>query len=428
MMQKPANSETYAHEPSSTDPQLADHLPARRGWMLLGLQIAFLMAVSIAIAVLDLDRTIAGRFFSADNGWFLARKPLWAWLHHYGTIPGLVMTLAALIGWGSGHFVPALASLRRPCMVVALTSIIAAGLLVNAVFKPYWGRPRPDQTIEFGGQWHYRHILPPGMPGKGTSFPCGHCTMGFVFLSMAAFHRRNKLLAYGGIGAGIVLGTLLSAARVVQGAHFLSDTLWSFGFITITATLLCMLPSRRWVEPRLAHQRGGLLGRRWWMLLMAIAILGLVATGFLTRRPFYKRKDYGFDLTKEIKQIEITINADPERVNLRHAAVSSPRLCVEVHGYGWVKFNFHMRFEAIARVDTLRLILHSDPRSYFAELDHALTLILPLHFKDRITVLFRNAKVVSRNSDAKQTCGAVIFPVEGDPKPVPPIGLQGHRL
>jgi hypothetical protein len=92
-----------------------------------------------------------------------------------------------------------------------------------------------------------------------------------------------------------------------------------------------------------------------------------------------------------------------------------------------VKFDFHMRFEAIAGADTLKLILHSDPRSYFAELDHTLTLILPLHLKDRVTVLFRGAKVVSRDSDAKRPCGAAIFSAEGGPGPVPPIGPQGHR-
>lgn len=395
--------------------------------MLLGLQIAFLVAVSIGIAVLDLDRTIAGRFYSAQEGWYLAREPLWAWLHQYGTIPGVVLTLAALIGWGASRFVPTLASLRRPCMVVALTSIIAAGLLVNTVFKQYWGRPRPDQTIEFGGQWQYRHILPPGTPGKGASFPCGHCTMGFVFLSMAAFHRRNKLLAYGGIGVGIILGTLLSTARVVQGAHFLSDTLWSLGFITMTLTVLCMLPFRHRVTTPRVHDRYGLV-RRLWISLIVIAILGLAAAGFLTRRPYYKSKDYGFDLTNEIKQIEIQINADPEQVNLRYAAVSSPRLHVEVHGYGWVKFNFHMRFEVIARTDLLSLELHSDPRSYFAELDYALTLVLPLPAKDRVTVFFRDTKVVPQNLpqrwglDAKQICEPVIYSAESDPGLVPPIG------
>jgi hypothetical protein len=81
-----------------------------------------------------------------------------------------------------------------------------------------------------------------------------------------------------------------------------------------------------------------------------------------------------------------------------------------------------MRFEAIAGADTLSLELHSDPRSYFAELDHALTLILPLRFKDRVTVLFRDTKVVSRNTDAKRPSGAVIFSAKGGPRPVLPAG------
>jgi membrane-associated PAP2 superfamily phosphatase len=423
----PANSEAYPHGPALPDPQSSDHPTTRRGWALLGLQIALLVSVSIAIAVLDLDRAIAGRFYSADEGWYLARRPLWAWLHHYGTIPGLVLTVAALVGWCTGRFVPALESLRRPCMVVALTAIIAGGLLVNAVFKQYWGRPRPDQTIEFGGQWSYRHILPPGTPGKGASFPCGHCTMGFVFLSMAVFHRRNKRLAYGGITVGIALGTLLSAARIVQGAHFLSDTLWSLGFITMTATVLSMLPLRRRTKLHAGHMHSGPPGRRWWIPLLVAVILCLVAAGFLTRRPYYKSRDYRFDLTKEIKQIEIAINVDPERVNLRYMAVSSPRLRVKVHGYGWVKVNFHLRFEAIARADRLTLELHSDPRSYFAELDHALTVILPLEFKDRITVFFRDAKVVSRNSAVKPSGRVAVFSAEGEPGPVLSIGLQRPR-
>jgi membrane-associated PAP2 superfamily phosphatase len=423
----PENPKPYPCGPTLPDPQSACHLTAQRGWRWLGLQIALLVALSIVIAVMDLDRTIAGRFYSADKGWFLARRPLWAWLHLYGTIPGLVLTLAALIGWWAGRFVPALASLHRPCMVVALTAIIAGGLLVNAVFKQYWGRPRPDQTIEFGGQWPYSHILPPGTPGKGASFPCGHCTMGFVFLSMAAFHRRNRLLAYGGITVGIVLGTLLSAARVVQGAHFLSDTLWSLGFITMTATALCMLPLRRRAKPHEAHQRSGSSGRRWWMPLFVAVMLCLAAAGFLTRRPYYKSRDYRFDLTNEIKQIEIAINADPERINLHYRAVLSPRLRVNVHGYGWVKFNFHMRFAAIARGDTLTLELHSDPRSYFAELDHALILILPLELKDHVTVFFRDARLTFGKPQDKPDGRGAVVSVQDTPGPAPSIALQGHR-
>lgn len=397
----PVFPDPYAYDPAVPRQRTDAGLPARHGWVLLGIQLAVLVTVSILIAVWDLDRTLAGRFYTAENGWYLARKPLWSWLHQYGTIPGLVLTLSALAGWGAGAVVERLAWLRRPCMIVALTSIIAAGLLVNAVFKQYWGRPRPDQTIEFGGQWPYRHILPPGTPGKGASFPCGHCTMGFVFLSMAVFRRHNKYLAYGGVIAGIVLGGLLSAARVVQGAHFLSDTLWSLGLITMTTTALCMLPSRRYKH---AQPLDGFLPRRThrrWIPLLIAGGLSLAAAFFLTRRPYYQSHDYPFDLGPEVTRIELQINADPERVNLRYAAVEAPRLRVEIHGYGWIKFNLRVRFSAVTRSNTLQLAVHSDPRSYFAELDHALTLILPIADRERVVVFFRGAVVAVRDSAKK---------------------------
>lgn len=424
----PVFPDPYAHDPALPKQGTHSGLPARRGWVLLAIQLAVLVTVSILIAVWDLDRALSSRFYSAENGWYLARKPLWSWLHQYGTVPGLVLTLSALAGWGAGAAVKRLAWLRRPCMIVALTSIIAAGLLVNAVFKQYWGRPRPDQTIEFGGQWQYRHILPPGTPGKGASFPCGHCTMGFVFLSMAVFRRYNRYLAYGGVGAGIVLGGLLSAARVVQGAHFLSDTLWSLGLISMTATALCMLPDRR--HKRAQPYAGPMprrTNRRWISLLMA-GVLSLSAVGFLTRRPYYQSRDYPFDLGPGITRIELQINADPERVHLQYAAVESPRLRVEIHGYGWIKFNLRVRVSAATRSNTLQLAVHSDPRSYFAELDHALTLILPMADKERVVVFFRGEVVALRDSAKKHQEGPAAMTAANDSPIMPSCDIPDNRL
>jgi membrane-associated PAP2 superfamily phosphatase len=423
----PVFPDAYAHDPALPPQRTDTGLPARRGWVLLVIQLAVLVIVSILIAVWDLDRTLSSRFYTAESGWYLARKPLWAWLHQYGTIPGLVLTLTALAGWGAGAATRRLAWLRRPCMVVALTSIIAAGLLVNAVFKQYWGRPRPDQTIEFGGRWQYRHILPPGTPGKGASFPCGHCTMGFIFLSMAAFRRYNRCLAYSGVGAGIVLGGLLSAARVVQGAHFLSDTLWSLGLITMTATALCMLPSQR---HKRAQPLGGSLPRRTprpWLPLLLVGALSLAAAGFLTRRPYYQTRDYPFELGPEVTRIELQINADPERVHLQYAAIESPRLQVEIHGYGWIKFNLRMRFKAVTRSNTLELTIHSDPLSYFAELDHALTLILPVADRERVVVFFRGAAVDVRGSAGQRHSGPAPVPVAVESQIAPACDFPGNR-
>ena len=38
---------------------------------------------------------------------------------------------------------------------------------------------------------------------------------------------------------GLFFGVLMSIARITQGGHFLSDNLWSWGMIHLTAMVLC---------------------------------------------------------------------------------------------------------------------------------------------------------------------------------------------
>lgn len=357
------------------------------GWKVLAVQVAALLLITLLFTIFDWDQRIAAQFYRAGQGWFMAKQSLWVWLRAYGTIPGIVMTLAALITWVTSLYARRLKPLRRPCLVVALTTILAAGLLVNAVLKQYWGRPRPSQTIAFGGKWDYRTIFPPGTPGKGASFPCGHCTMGYVFLAMAAFRRQSKTLAYGGVATGIILGGLLSAARVVQGAHFVSDTIWSLGIVGMVATVLIyhMPPTgessaRRPTKPLSPW-------RRVWMTIGAVTAIVIIAGGFLTRRPYYNTMVYPLDLTAPIETIQIQINGDPESLSIEYADRSNGILTVDVHGFGWIEFDYQMGFGTRKEDKILKITLYVEARSYFAELDHALMLTLPARVKDRVRVL-----------------------------------------
>ncbi|MCP3951229.1 MAG: phosphatase PAP2 family protein, partial [Desulfobacterales bacterium] len=213
----------------------------RRGWLTVaGLTVA-LVAVTAVLTSAGTDLRLAGWFYDPGRGWFLGQAQPWQWLYQYGTIPGLVVTLVALVGWFVTRIRRDLAVWRPYCLIVVLTTLIASGILVNAVLKQYWGRPRPDQITDFGGQWTYRDVHRPGIPGQGGSFPSGHCAMGFTLVSLFFIHRRSKLIAYVGGGAGILLGGALSVTRIVQGAHFLTDTLWSLGLNLIVAAALYYL-------------------------------------------------------------------------------------------------------------------------------------------------------------------------------------------
>jgi lipid A 4'-phosphatase len=156
-------------DPSDNGASSALWSQRRRGWYLTALQMAVLLLVTWLLESFGIDRRLAAHFFRSGAGWYLSKAPVWVWLHDYGTMPGLMLSLGALAVWLAGLYLPGLKAWRKPCLVVVLTTVIGAGLLVNAVLKQYWGRPRPDQTIEFGGNWEYRPIFSPGPPGQGAS-------------------------------------------------------------------------------------------------------------------------------------------------------------------------------------------------------------------------------------------------------------------
>ncbi len=364
-----------------------------RLWRILGLQFSILVLISILIAAFDIDRRMASLFYRPDSGWFLAKRPLWEWMYRYGTIPGIVVTLSALLIWVAALYFESLKAWRRPCLLVVLTTIIAAGLLVNVVLKQYWGRPRPKEIIEFGGRWEYRHILPPGPSGKGSSFPCGHCTMGFVLLAMISFRRQSKILAISGTVTGVVLGVLLSAARIVQGAHFVSDTIWSLGIVGMVATVLHAYFLGNNTRKRQADAKA-ITGQRKVLITISTLIAAIIMVGgFLTRRPYYKTCIYRFEISRPVEIIDIRINADPKQVLIRYAQQKAGQLQVDTQGFGWIRQNYRLGYDTRVNGKTLLLNLNIDARSYFAELDQALTLTLPGAAKDQVKILLQGETV-----------------------------------
>jgi lipid A 4'-phosphatase len=376
-----------------TKPTAARQSHRRRGWYLAALQMAVLLAATGLLEAFDVDRNLAAHFFRSDTGWYLAKAPLWAWLHDYGTIPGLILTLGALAVWLAGLHVSSLKDFRKPCLLVVLTTVIGAGLLVNAVLKQYWGRPRPDQTIEFGGKWEYRPIFSPGPPGQGASFPCGHCTMGFVFLAMISFRHRKKILAAAGVAFGLLWGALLSAARIVQGAHFFSDTIWALGIIAMVLTIFDAYLEPRADEGRRTARESASRSRRIWISAAVMIGALLMTGGFLTRRPYYSTMIYPLEGVSTAEVVRIRINADPERVAVHYDDQPGGRLQVDAHGFGWLKFDYHMGFDARLVDHALDVSLEIVARSYFAELDHAITLILPRQANHPVTVMVNGLRI-----------------------------------
>ena len=105
--------------------------------------VAALLAITWVAVALDIDITVARLFYSETEGWIHRDAQPWRFLYAYGTVPGLLLTLAALILFFLGYFQPRWREYQKHMMVIVLTCILGAGILVNAILKPYCGRPRP---------------------------------------------------------------------------------------------------------------------------------------------------------------------------------------------------------------------------------------------------------------------------------------------
>ena len=374
---------------AETDPApvMTEAACRRRGWLVLAGLTLGLLALTAVLTALNADLKLAARFYDPGRGgWFLGNAQPWQWLYRYGTIPGLAVSLAALVIWFAGRLSRPLAVWRPYCLLVVLTAVIASGILVNAVLKQYWGRPRPDQITAFGGQWRYRDVHQPGTPGQGGSFPSGHCAMGFSLLSLVCVHRRSKLIAYAGGGAGVLLGGSLGVTRIVQGAHFLTDTLWSLGLNLIVVAalyyLVLAIPARqaRTADPPVKQ------GRRFGLIAALVVCLALAVAAFSTRRPFYHSYPHTVEITPDIATLIVRINADPERFNVSYRDQAPAMVRLDAHGFGWMRFDHRVVYSTARAGQTLVLDYRVDPVSYFAELFHAVDVQLPVRYRGRLDI------------------------------------------
>lgn len=197
----------------------------------------------IAMAIITpftpaIDLSISHYFYDPNHSFPI--HPFLSFIYDYGIIPGqIAFAISAILLFLSGFF-KKWNKWYPSALVMVLTLAIGSGLITHAILKDHWGRPRPKQVIEFGGQQPFRPYYKPNFfhqPEPSKSFPCGHCTMGFYFFALALIGQRtgNRRLFYGALAFALSLGILLSFNRIAQGGHFLTDTIASAIVMWLTA-------------------------------------------------------------------------------------------------------------------------------------------------------------------------------------------------
>lgn len=127
---------------------------------------------------------------------------------------------------------------KRAASVVALLVVVEI-ILVN-LFKSVWARPRMRSIDSFEQFRYWWQINGPVsvMEEELKSFPSGHTANAFIMVAFLSFLDWNKTKLYRNFAIfAFAWGILTAVSRVVLGAHFLSDVVFS-GYITVVLYFL----------------------------------------------------------------------------------------------------------------------------------------------------------------------------------------------
>ncbi|MCU4676679.1 phosphatase PAP2 family protein [Catenovulum sp. 2E275] len=210
-----------------------------------------LLRVDVALLILSvifftliaprIDISVAGLFYDAQQGGFyLNNNPLIRAIYnafakpHFVILPALiVLAITFYRKYKTADREQDYKNYHKKWIYSFLLAslLIGPGLLVNEVLKNNSiGRARPVEIQEFNGPDTYTAAFEySGQCDRNCSFVSGHASMGFYFIALGWLLRSRRAF-YIGLGIGIIVGL----TRIVQGGHFLSDTIFAFWVVYFT--------------------------------------------------------------------------------------------------------------------------------------------------------------------------------------------------
>jgi membrane-associated PAP2 superfamily phosphatase len=140
----------------------------------------------------------------------------------------------------------------RAIVFLTATLALAPGLVANVGLKDHWGRPRPIDVTQFGGDQHFVAWWDPrGDCPRNCSFVSGDVSGTFWTLAPAALAPPPwRALAY---GAALALGAGMATLRMMAGAHFFSDVVFA-GVFTFFIIWIVHGLIYRWPRTRLSDE------------------------------------------------------------------------------------------------------------------------------------------------------------------------------
>ena len=199
---------------------------------------------ALFLAFPGIDLWATGMLYSAEKGFVLIGNPFFDLARSSVEIIIVTLLLGTLVFWlpQKLKLIPtAWQPKRHAALFILLAVVLGPGLMVNAVFKDHWGRARPMQTVQFGGEKQFTPAwVISDQCEKNCSFVCGDASVGFVLLAFAFVSRHPRRW----LALGLLAGGFYGFMRMGQGGHFLSDVIFSGYTVFFTAWAIHWLMRR----------------------------------------------------------------------------------------------------------------------------------------------------------------------------------------
>jgi lipid A 4'-phosphatase len=374
----------------------------RRYWLPEAVVLVVLaLATIVLFAATDLDLVTIRPFYhpELERPWPVSNDPLW--LFFYRSAPWITASLAVA---GVALLITGVVrersrQLRLYGTFILLAVILGPGLIINLVLKNHWGRARPRQLVEFGGSSVYSQPLVP-FRASGKSFPCGHCSVGYLYgIGWWVWRRSHPRWAAASLATGLAVGTLLGIGRLTDGGHYLSDAAWSaliaLGIAHVLYYYVLRVPARedsRSVLYPLLRQSPRLKAA----VIISSVLIGMgVIGGGLLANPHYS------DLAAHVRLADfppgpkvLKVTADTLDVELSLAAGPPDEIECSggVHGFGLPNSDFSVTWK-IEEGPVPTLHYRVVPEGLFTDIDGIARLRVPVRDLDRIIVRVKHGDI-----------------------------------
>ncbi|QIW09432.1 lipid A 4'-phosphatase LpxF [Francisella sp. LA112445] len=226
--------------------------------IIVGLIVCFCAWVFFLIFP-HLDLALAGDFYSPTSGFAVSPSHgFFGFMHTFAMRFPVVFSIAVILFLLGSLFIKAFRiKNRKAIFFIAVCLWVGPGLVVNAVFKNHWGRPRPYMVQQFNGDKIFQQpFVISNQCTTNCSFPCGDASMGFwlfAFMPLAAT-RRKKALAF---AVAVLAGGGLGLMRMAQGGHFFSDVIFCGIFVYICTWIVYWVMYERNRKPPEIEKHSG---------------------------------------------------------------------------------------------------------------------------------------------------------------------------